>query len=271
MAQHQIDVLAATETSENEKTGFISNVEIDDYKLFHTATNSAKGGTALYVNKSFESFERIDIKAQTDLYESTWVEIKNKNSKNIVCGSVYRHPSKLKNDLTEFNKYMDSTLKKLSDENKEIYVCGDFNIDLLKIKEFDHVIEFYTLLNSHGLLPFIIQPSRVVDCQTPSLIDNIFSNNISDAVISGNIYFTLSEHFSQFASINRGKIDIKKIVMYGRNQKDLSEHDFREDVSIQNWSQDTEDPNILMADLVWRLEGCVERHAPTKKIKSKGG
>ena len=90
-----------------------------------------------------------------------------------------------------------------------------------------------------------------------------------DAVISGNIYFTLSEHFSQFASINRGKIDVKNIVVYGRNQKNLSEDDFRDDVSIQNWAHDTDDPNILMADLVWRLEGCVDRHAPSKKLSPK--
>ena len=46
--------------------------------------------------------------------------------------------------------------------------------------------------------------------QTPSLIDNIFCNNISDEIISGNIYLTLSEHFSQFASVKRDKLDIKK-------------------------------------------------------------
>ena len=44
--------------------------------------------------------------------------------------------------------------------------------------DFDSVLEFYSLLNSHGLLPFIVQPTRVVDSQTPSLIDNIFSTEI---------------------------------------------------------------------------------------------
>ena len=82
---------------------------------------------------------------------------------------------------------MDLTLNKLVNENKEIYICGDFNIDLLKMNDLDTHLEFYTLLNSHGLLPFIVQPSRVVDSQVPSLIDNIFSTNISDAVLSGNI------------------------------------------------------------------------------------
>ena len=144
----------------------------------------------MYVNSDYDSFERIELKHQSDLFESVWMEIKNKKTKNIVCGCIYRHPTKLKSDYNEFNNYLDSTLNKLVSENKEIYICGDFNIDLLKINDndYDTHLEFYTLLNSHGLLPFIIQPSRVVNNQAPSLLDNIFSNNISDAVISGNIY-----------------------------------------------------------------------------------
>ena len=127
-------------------------------------------------------------------------------------------------------------------------------------------LEFFTNLNGHGLLPFIIQPSRVVDSQTPSLIDNIFSSNIADTVLAGNIYLTLSEHFSQFASINRGKIDVKKIVMYGRNMKKFTDTAFKEDVSIQQWRQDTDDPSTLMSDMFWRLEGCADRHCPIEKL-----
>ena len=266
----KMDVIAITETSENKDHGFITNVELEGYKEpYHTPTNTLIGGTALYVNKDFDSFERTEFKCQNDILESVWIEIKNKNSKNIICGCIYRHPKSLISDFSEFNKYMDKTLNKIVQENKEIYICGDFNIDLLKMNDFDSHLEFYTLLNSHGLLPFIVQPTRVVDSQTPSLIDNIFSSNISDSVLSGNIFLTLSEHFSQFASVNRHNIDVKKILMYGRNMKNFSEDAFRNDVSIQQFRQDTDDPNILTYDLVWRLNGCAERHGPTEKLSPK--
>ena len=224
---------------------------------------------ALYVNKNFVAFERLDLRVQNDILEAVWIEIRNKNSKNIVCGCIYRHPRSLKVDFDHFNKYMDSTLDKLTKERKEIYICGDFNTDLLRLNEINTHMEFYSLMNSHGLLPFITQPSRVVESQTPSLIDNIFSSNISDAVQSGNIFLTLSEHFFQFASVNRGIIDVKKITMYGRNMKKFSEDAFRDDVSIQQWRQDTDDPSLLMADLSWKLNGCAERHAPTEKLNLK--
>ena len=116
---------------------------------------------------------------------------------------------------------------------KYIYICGDFNIDLLKVDEISNDQLCYNLICSFGFLPLITQPTRVVDNQT-SLIDNIFSNNLSDEIISGNIYLTLSEHFCQFASVQREKIDIKNINIYTRNYSKFSSKDFHDDVSIQN-------------------------------------
>ena len=57
--------------------------------------------------------------------------------------------------------------------------------------------------------------------------------------------------------------------MYGRDYSKFSEEKFREDVSIQTWCHNTEDPNLLMSDFIWRLDGCAERHAPTKKLSPK--
>ena len=175
--------------------------------------------------------------------------------------------------MSDFLNYIDSTLKKLNGENKEIYLCGDFNIDLLKINSNENYLSFYNLLTCYSLLPFIIHPTRVAEGQIPSLIDNIFSNNINDFVVSGNIYFQLSEHFSQFGSVNRGKIDYKKITMFGRDYSTFKEDQYRDDVSIQPWlaTSDIEcnDSNILTSDFVWRLDGCTNRHVPVKKLSSK--
>ena len=50
-----------------------------------------------------------------------------------------------------------------------------------------------------------------------SMIDNIFSNNVNDEISSGNIYLTLSEHFSQFAFVKRRKLEPKEVDMYARD------------------------------------------------------
>ena len=59
-----MDVVAITETSENKDISFIKNVsmEADGYKFYNTPTNSQKGGTAMYINLDYDSFERTDLK-----------------------------------------------------------------------------------------------------------------------------------------------------------------------------------------------------------------
>ena len=77
-------VLALTETSEKEYTGFQSNVEMDEYQKFHIASKSSKGGVgwgggaAIYVNKNFDTIERLDLNINSFEYESMWIEIKSK-------------------------------------------------------------------------------------------------------------------------------------------------------------------------------------------------
>ena len=112
-----------------------------------------------------------------------------------------------------FFKYLESCLSTLAKEIKEIYISGYFNFNLLQIDS-DHFTQyFFNLFCSYGLLPHILQPTRVTD-NTSTVINNIFSNNLQDDIISGNILLTLSEHFSQFISVNREKIDLKKINVY---------------------------------------------------------
>ena len=82
-ATSAMDIIGISETSEDKDKSFISNISLDGYNLFHTPSNSAKGGTAIYVNDDFDAFESNDIKAQSDLYESVWIEIKNKKVKTL--------------------------------------------------------------------------------------------------------------------------------------------------------------------------------------------
>ena len=102
------------------------------------------------------------------------------------------------------------------------------------------------------------------------MIDNIFSNNIADEITSGNIYLTLSEHFSQFASVSRSTLDKKNnTVRYINDFSKFSEAAYRDDVSIQRWNLLSTDCNHVMNDFLFKMEGCTERHAPIKKLSAK--
>ena len=224
----KMDILAITETSEKEDTGFLGNIEIEGFDIYHTSTKTSKGGTAIYVNKRYYSIERCDLNTENVEFETTWIEIKNKRSKNIVCGNVYRHPH---NNCEDFFHYLEECLTNLAKGNKEVYICGDFNFDLLKVDTENFTQYFFNLLCSYGFLPHILQPTRVTE-HTVTVIDNIFSNNLQDDILSGNVLSTSSDHFAQMVSVNREQIDSKKINVYQRDYSKYSRESFRDDVSI---------------------------------------
>ena len=261
----KMDIIAITETSQKNDESFILKTDIEGYVNCSTPSNISKGGTALYINDKFDSFERMDLKIQNDNFETTWVEIVNKLSKNIVVASIYRHP---RYNFAEFFAYLEKSLNILTKENKEIYLCGDFNIDLLQIETINSYQQFYDMLCSYGFLPKIIQPTRVTEFNS-SLIDNIFSNNISDDTKSGNILLTLSEHFSQFVSVSRARVDYSNLRRVQHDYSKFNKEKFREDVSIQNWNNDLNNANDLFIDFHFKLKGCVDRHAPLKQLTPK--
>ena len=132
--KQKFDIIMITETSEkNDHGDFLTNVKIPNFQLYSTPTLSRNGGTAIYARDSFDSFERSDLKVMNPNFESTWLEIKNKKSKNILCGVIYRHPNEETSKHKAFLTYLDKILSKVLKENKEIYIAGDFNIDLDKI------------------------------------------------------------------------------------------------------------------------------------------
>ena len=105
-------------------------------------------------------------------------------------------------DICTFNDhYLNPLLEKLSKEqNKKIFLIGDFNIDLLNFENSEYINQFIDDITSASLQPQILQPSRIFK-NSKTLIDNIFCNiphtQIKNA-ISGNITSTLSDHLPQF-------------------------------------------------------------------------
>ena len=62
-------------------------------------------------------------------------------------------------------------------------------------------------------------------------------------------FLTLSEHFSQFVSVSREKIDFKNVKIYQRDFSKFDNNLFRDDVSIQNWDVTFDIGNDQLNDL----------------------
>ncbi|KAK2181419.1 hypothetical protein NP493_399g00014 [Ridgeia piscesae] len=79
-----------------------------------------------------------------------------------------------------------------------MYICGDFNIDILKHNTHNYTRTFLDYTYSFGLYPLITKPSRITDI-TSTLINNIFTNELQFQVNSSLLITDISDHLPVFA------------------------------------------------------------------------
>ena len=196
--KHRFKVICITETRLHDVTPLV-NVEIDGYVFEHTPTSSQCGGTGIYISEDldYDKLEKLSVCHQ-NISESTFIEIKHKNKKNIIVGSIYRHHSEVSDFLEVFLR---PTLEKISNSNKTCIFAGDFNVDLIKYGNNTHSDEFFDEVSGFSFRPLILQPSRINN-RTFTLIDNIFINDIACSSTGGNITSSISDHLSQFSFLN---------------------------------------------------------------------
>ena len=168
---------------------------IDGYSLISKCRPSkAGGGVALYLKNNLNYKLRSDFTCSESNYEMICVEI-TKKPKPIVVACVYRPPN---SDISCFNEKIQSVLEILESEKKDIYILGDFNINLLNYGIHNKTNEFLNTMFSFNLYPLITKPTRITDKEA-SLIDNIFTNTIEEEKHTGLIYSDLSDHFPVFS------------------------------------------------------------------------
>ena len=102
-------------------------------------------------------------------YQALWIEIVDANKKKNICGVVYRQHDK----ADDFLNYLSSSIELYSSRNRNIYLMGDFNIDLFKFESCSYSKELLELMQSFSLLPAVDKPTRVYG-NSATLINNIF-------------------------------------------------------------------------------------------------
>ena len=89
--------------------------------------------------------------------ESAFIEIINPKKSNVIVAVIYKHPIM---DVTDFNNnFLNNLLNKINQEQKKVFLLGDFNVDLMHYNEHKPTNEFLDSLASNSYLPYIIQPS----------------------------------------------------------------------------------------------------------------
>ena len=92
------------------------------------------------------------------------------------------------------NNYLSQIFETVSKEQNQVFLLGDFNVNLLNYNNQQTTNDFLDSLASNSFIPFILHPTRI-NSHSKTLIDNTFSNFISTEIISSNI----TDHLTQFS------------------------------------------------------------------------
>ena len=126
-----------------------------------------------------------------EIYIHIYIYKPSKDDKN--CGNV-----------NGFESELEPILNDLSNTNSEVLICGDYNVNLLKINSEQHFSNFFDNMLSHSFFPTITFPTWENNSSGGKLIDNIFCklSSLTLQTKAGIMLDEISDHFSLFISSN---------------------------------------------------------------------
>ena len=267
---YKFDVIAISESKlKNEPT---TDITLSGFHPPHCKyTEAEKGGTILYISDklNYKPRKDLEIYASKEL-ESSFVEIVNKKSSNDVVGVIYRHPKLNPNDFTE-NKLTQIFDKLAKENNKKVYIAGDFNFDLLKYSVHGDTADFFDKMTSNLLVPLILVPTKI-NSKNDTLIDNIFTNQFNSETVSGNLTVNFSDghlpSFAIFPKPNQNHLP-KRHNLYSRDIKNMDTENFLLDVAALDMDAEIivdNDGERSLDNLLTKINNLIDKYAPLKKI-----
>ena len=263
--QRSFDVIGISETWNSALNEIIVDIDINGYKRYDTGSISQNGGVGLYVKTSLASSSRDDLNFTCAGFETTWVEVQNKNTKNFLFCCIYRHPrSEIKTLILHLHKIIPQLI------NKQVFIMGDFNINLLDYSSHTPTYDFINTFLSNNFVPCINQPTRI-SSQSSTVIDNIFTNLTDKKIICGNILTHISDHFPQFLIMENANSSHKNLELFKRDYSSFDERSFLSDFTRLDFNYLYED-----SDIDWTYNRFLEdittladKHVPIIKYPKK--
>ena len=110
-------------------------------------------------------------------------------------------------------------------------------MNLLHLEKKTGIEHYFEVITEAKFTALITSPTRITT-DTKTLIDNLFSNDFSSNIISGNLTVGISYHMPQFALV---PMDFSKspktmpTIKYRRKYKNIDTYLFSQDLNKINW------------------------------------
>ena len=191
--EYKVDIFCVTEHHWLKKDNQL--LEFQNYHVgssFRRSETTHGGSLIILRNNNGITFN--EYKAIVDCSVEKTIEIACVESKELIVVCVYRRQI-----YDVFERVMDKVLKKIYLENKNVIVCGDFNINF-----FNNVQQCFRIKNmfkSYNLNYVFLEPTRIAKNKAATCIDNIFTNILPT---SKHIIRELrSDHFGQLITFQK--------------------------------------------------------------------
>ena len=155
LVQQQSSSAAPSAKEKSHSLEFLSN-EYDDFLLFKTTANKELQRLSSQLS---EVKARVDAIANAidEFQEYSFqyrIELHLPNNKKSVCDVTYRQH----NNANEFLEYLTDFLERQCRQSQNIYLMGDFNIDLLKYETCSYTQTLLQTMQSFSMFPVVDKP-----------------------------------------------------------------------------------------------------------------
>ena len=255
-----------------------SLLEIQGYNLVvRHSSCSVHGGVCYYIKKEL-IWKSIDINDNPAVWDGLFIEILSSNTcdiqKKIILGNIYRPPRDNVENYQTFINDLNMIFNKLQQTRAEVIIVGDFNIDLLKMKDKPVVNEYFENILSNGFVPKITFPTRITQYSS-TLIDNALvklSHNNNNTT-AGILTHSLSDHQPYFIILDNIKLKQKqnRLVKVFPNDK-LSLNSFVTEISELDLlhklnTDDNANPNQNYDIINDSIINAILKHLPVKEVR----
>ena len=267
--EFKFDVIALSESWLSDNDNYIFCIEGYDI-LSCSRLNKKGGGVVLYIRESLqykylpEKSKYIDNCAEILSVEITLEKDKKQQyaaytglqTQTLTCSVISCISSIFRNK-----------------RHKTIYVCGDFNVDLLQYDKHRDTNNFIDQLYSLGLHPLITRPTRITS-HSNTLIDNIYTTDVTSCIQSGLIINDMTDHFPIF-QITEYKHN-NNITIIHRSRKLTNERNINaliNDLVNADWKEiyDSDDINCMYNTFTEIITELYQSNCPIiyEKVKRK--
>jgi hypothetical protein len=261
-------VIGITETWLSDTNCDLYN--INGYEHFKEIRDNRRGGgVSIFVDQELDACCRQDICISESYLESVFIEVSKENcglSKDCIIGVLYRPPN---TDVNHFTEKMNELLIALKTENKIVYIMGDFNLNVLGIENHLPTSDFMEMMYSFGLFPVISRPTRVT-ANSVTLIDNIFTNDISNTNNHQGIFFIdISDNFPVFFINGKSDTATSDKFIWKRSIDANNINAFQYELLQTHWNDvlDCNDGQVAFEKFHCKFSRLYNTFFPLKKIK----